>query len=366
MTAKRHYPVIIIGAGQAGLTMAYLLQSAGVEYLLIGRESRIGDTWRQRYDSLRLFTPRWMNCLPDQSVEPGRDPNGYPGKDEIADDLETYAQQHQLNIQLETRVLSLLSSSDAYDLETSQGNFSASSIVVATGPFQNPAIPNFATALSANVNQIHTADYRNPQQLKDGPVLIVGCGNSGAQIAVELAECHDGEVHLSAGDTINFVPQNILGKSIFWWFKYLGVYKANINTFLGRRLSQRGDPVIGKELQACLRSGKVQLHPRSIAAVGDRVRFEDGSEIPVSNIIWATGFVPGCEWLQVPGVLTEEGRPLHRRGITKAPGIYFLGLPWQYNRASALIGGVATDARHILAQVLEQKPAAQLEVASPV
>lgn len=369
MTASEFYPVIIIGAGQAGLSMASLLQSAQVDYLLIGNEQRIGDQWRERYDSLRLFTPRWMNCLPGQSVEPGRDPDGYPHKDEIADALEAYAKEQRLNVQLDTEVLRLTlngqgSDSARYLVETNRGRFLASQVVIATGPFQQPFIPSLAADLAPEVHQIHTAAYRNPSQLQAGPVLVVGCGNSGAQIAVELAEQHKGGVHLSVGEKPLFVPQNILGKSIFWWFKILGVYKAHINTAPGRRLSRRGDPVIGKELKALLRSGKVELHSRTVGADGDALRFEDGDELTVRNIIWGTGFISDYAWLQVPGALTEEGRPLHRRGVTHAPGLYFLGLPWQHNRASALIGGVSDDAGYLLSQVLNHLPKTKGEAAS--
>lgn len=359
MSNRNHYPVIVIGAGQAGLTMAYLLKSAQVDCLLVGKEKRIGDQWRERYDSLRLFTPRWMNCLPGQSLQAGLDPNGYPDKHEIADALEDHARQHGLNVQLDTEVQRLhATDTGGYELETNRGSLSASQVVIATGPFQQPFIPAFAAALSSNVYQIHTARYRNPSQLRDGPVVVVGCGNSGAQIAVELADQHKGEVHLSAGDAMNFVPQNILGKSIFWWFKHLGVYKAHIGTAIGRRLSRRGDPIIGKELKGYLRSGRVQLHPRCVEADGNTLRFADGSEVKASNIIWATGFVSDYHWLQVPGVLDSHGRPLHQRGVSQAPGLYFLGLPWQYNRASALIGGVSNDAKYLLKKMMQASPVA--------
>jgi len=367
MTSPQYYPVIIIGAGQAGLSMAALLQTAQVDYLIIGKERRVGDQWRERYDSLRLFTPRWMNCLPGQTVPPDRDPAGYPHKDEVADALEAYAHEQQLNVQLDTGVVRLaLSEQDSaagrYIVETTRGAFLTSQLVIATGPFQQPFIPDLAANLSPEVYQVHTATYRNPSQLQEGPVLVVGCGNSGAQIAVELAEQHTGDVHLSVSEKPLIVPQNILGKSIFWWFKVLGVYKAHIDTALGRRLSRRGDPVIGKELKAHLRSGKVKLHPRTLATDGGTVRFADGEEIKVRNLVWGTGFVSDYSWLQVPGVLAEDGRPLHRRGVTNAPGIYFLGLPWQHNRASALIGGVSGDAHYLLSHLLSHFPEANRDV----
>ena len=346
----KSYSVVIIGAGQSGLTMGVKLKSAGIDYLILGKEQRLGDVWRQRYDSLQLFTPRWLSRLPGHPADT-RNPNGYADKDEIADDLEAYATTHQLNVQLSTEVTALRRTDEGFLLDTNRGAFTTARVVIATGPFQNPSIPDFATVLSPDVFQVHTAHYKNKEQLRNGNVLIVGGGNSGAQIAVELAKHH--VVHLSTTKTIAFVPQEILEKSIFWWFKKLGVYKAHIGTRIGQRLSQRGDPVIGKALKACIDSGEVRMHSRAISAAGNRVLFEGGESLKVYNVIWATGFTSDYGWVQVPGVLDEQGRPDHKRGVCKTAGTYFLGLPWQHNRGSALIGGVAADAEYLLQQMLE-------------
>lgn len=345
------YPVIIIGASQAGLAMGYVLKSAGMEYLIVGKEKRIGDVWRNRYDSLVLFTPRWMSRLPGFIVRRrSGGPDVYASKNEIADDLEAYAAEYQLNVKLSTEVLRMTRSNDQYWLETNQGTFTARSVVIATGPFQKPYIPDFATGLSQDVFQIHTAHYKNRQQLQKGNVLIVGCGNSGAQIAVELAEHH--QVNVSASRPLTFLPQTLLGKSLFWWLDKLGIARAPAHSWIGERIRKRGDPIIGNELKWLLKSQKVVLYPRTLNVRKDQVTFENGEQLQVSNIIWATGFTADYSWVHVPNVLDEHKRPCHVRGVTHAEGVYFLGLPWQSNRSSALIGGVAADAQYVLKHMI--------------
>ena len=345
MTGSRH-DVVIMGAGQAGLAMGALLQDQGVDYLIIGEEARIGDTWRVRYDSLRLFTPRWLNRLPMDDIAGHAEPGGYPDKTEVADYLEEYAQRRQLRVLLETRVTRLAEEGAGFVLTTQRGLIHASAVVVATGPFQQPSIPQFATRLPPRVTQLHTAHYRNDRQLQPGRVLVVGAGNSGAQIAADLARHR--EVHISTGERLSFVPQTLLGKSIFWWFHRLGVYRAHIATPLGLRLSQRPDPIIGKELKQALRDDKVVPHPRTVGVSEDKMLFSDGSSLRIDNVVWATGYRSDYSWLTIDGVLDETGKPHHRRGVTERPGLFFLGLPWQHSRKSALIGGVGDDAGYLL------------------
>lgn len=344
--ASEDHDVIVVGAGQAGLAMGALLQEAGIDALIVGAEARLGDTWRQRYDSLQLFTPRWLNRLPLDDSKPHAEPNGYPDKHEMADYLEAYAERQRLNLRLSTRISQLSYNNGNYCLNHKHGGFKAKVVISATGPFQVPLTPDFAGALDYEVKQIHTARYQNAAQLKPGNVLVVGCGNSGAQIAVDLAG--EREVHLAAGHPVSVMPQTLLGKSIFWWFHRLGVYRAHRDTRIGRRLSQRPDPVIGRGLSQCLRRRLITLHGR-VTDVHDRqVYFTDGSNQVVDNLIWATGFRNDYSWLKVPGVLDYRGNPLHHRGVTQAEGLFFLGLPWQYTRKSALIGGVGRDAAYLL------------------
>lgn len=339
------------------MAMGKLLKDARIDYCIIGAEKNIGDTWRLRYDSLRLFTPRWLNQLPCGRLPVKLDPNGYPDKNEIADYLENYAFVHELVMQLNTCVVDLRRNKKGFLLKTTDGQWQARTVVLATGPFQKPSRPAFADRLSDTVTQLHTAQYQNSKQLQPGNVVIVGAGNSGAQIAVELCEQGTHELALSAGGSLAFMPQSLLGKSIFWWFRRLGVYRAHINTAIGWRLSQRPDPIIGKSLKKYINSGTVTLHPRCVGADSNALLFADGTRLTVNNVIWATGFKPDYPWLNIPDVLTPEGRPSHQRGQTAVPGLYFLGLPWQYSRKSALIGGVGDDARYLLS-LLQQNLAA--------
>ncbi|NMO97122.1 flavin-containing monooxygenase [Paenibacillus lemnae] len=337
--------VLIIGAGQAGLAAAYYLNKSQVNFLLIGQEQRIGDVWRQRYDSLVTFTPRAYNALPGLPLE--GDPDGFSSKDEIADYLERYAAYSDFPVQLGTKVHAVDQEDDGlFRVTTSSGVIHAEKIIVAAGPFQKPWIPSFANQLSRSIHQIHTSQYINTSSLQEGPVLIVGAGNSGAQIAVELSK--EREVYLSAGHKMKFLPLQLMGKSIFWWFDKTGILSATVDSKAGRWIRGKGDPIFGSDLIQAIRSGRVMLKPRSMKVQQDVFTFEDGTVDAFPNIIWATGFRSDYSWMQVPGILDAEGKPIHQRGASPVRGLYFLGLPWQSRRGSALIGGVARDAEVIV------------------
>lgn len=347
----REVDVLVIGAGQAGLAMGYHLKQQKRSFLILGKEERLGDPWRNRYDSLVLFTPRWFSSLPGLPLT--GDPNGYSTKDEIANYLEAYAAHFQLPIQLQTEIYSLEKFNGMFQSATSRGEFRAKTVVIATGPFQNPFIPEMAKTVSDNIYQVHTSQYRNPSQLKSGSVLVVGAGNSGAQIAVEL--CKDREVYLSNGHKLKFFPLQRLGKSIFWWFKQLRMLNADTDSKIGQFIRKRHDPIFGLELRQLLRLGKIRLKPRTVEINGDKIAFADSSlPITVQNIIWATGFVSDYDWVRIPNVIGGNKKPVHNRGVTSEPGLYFLGLPWQQTRGSALIGGVGADAEYLLSRIVDK------------
>lgn len=343
--------VLIIGASQAGLAAAYHLQQNQVPFMILGREARIGDVWRSRYDSLVLFTPRGYSSLPGLSFK--GNPSGYAAKDEVADYLERYAKHFGFPVHLNTEVYTLAKDSDYFKAITNSGEFFAKNVIIATGPFQKPNIPNFAAALSENIYHVHTSQYLNPTELRDGPVLIVGAGNSGAQIAVELSK--DREVYLSVGNKMKFLPLEIIGKNIFWWLDKLGVLGASINSKLGQFISRQGDPIFGLELKALIQSGKVKIRPRTESISTDTFTFGDGSKVQVQNVIWATGFLPDFSWIQIPNILSDRSKPIHNRGVSSVEGLYFLGLPWQYRRGSALLCGVGQDAHFIVDQIQKRK-----------
>ncbi|WP_123041467.1 flavin-containing monooxygenase [Cohnella candidum] len=322
--------VLVIGAGQAGLAMGGQLQKLGKSFVILGKEEQVGDVWRKRYDSLVLFTPRWYSSLPGLPLM--GDPNGYASKDEIAAYLESYALHFGLPVLLGTEVLALDKIDGLFRAFTNRGMFYAKQVVVCTGPFHRPYVPPAAHGLSDGVTQLHSSEYRNASQLRPGSVLVAGAGNSGAQIAVELSSERD--VYLSSGHSLKFMPLQLFGKSIFWWFGKTGLLRAGADSPVGRVVRKRNDPIFGLELRDKIRQGQVRLRPRVVDIREDRILFEnDADPLTVSNVIWATGFRSDYGWIQIPGASSGAG----------PEGLFFLGMPWQRNRGSALIGGVGED-----------------------
>lgn len=338
------YDVVVIGAGQAGLAMGYYLKQTELSFLIIDKGSEIGESWKNRYDSLTLFTPRTYSSLPGLALQ--GEEKQYPTKDEIRNYLSLYAKNFSLPIQLNISVTKLDKEEDRFRLDTSQGEFQSKNVVVATGPFIDPYIPEFSQHLSENILQLHSSQYKNPSQLQDGTTLVVGGGNSGAQIAVELS--HEREVYLSVGLPLRFLPQDIGTKSIFWWFDKLGVLKANVNSKVGQFIKKKPDPIFGFELKSQLKNGKIIRKPRVTSADKNRLAFTDGSNLEVSNVIWSTGFRSDYSWINIPSIFNEKGMPIHQRGITSIKGLSFLGLPWQNRRGSALLQGVGHDAEYLI------------------
>jgi putative flavoprotein involved in K+ transport len=340
--------VIVIGGGQAGLVAGYYLSGADIPLLILDASARVGDPWRRRWDSLQLFTVARYSELPGLQF-PG-DPEHFPGKEEIADYLEAYARTFELPLRLRSEVTSLEPSNGGYRIEASSPDgaksFEASQAIVATGAYQRPYVPPIAERLSPEVAQLHSADYRNPGQIPEGDVLVVGAANSGAGIAEDLASTH--RVHLSRGSRITPLPRRILGKSLHWWGDHLGLIGASLESWRGR--TQRGDVLVGQSLRRLARRHGVRLRGRAVDADGRAVRFKDGGEIDVDAVIWATGYRPDYSWIRAP-VLDERGKPRHQRGVTEYPGLYFLGMKDQYSRGSSLIFWVKDDASYIVDRV---------------
>ncbi|XKG24583.1 NAD(P)-binding domain-containing protein (plasmid) [Ureibacillus chungkukjangi] len=218
--------------------------------------------------------------------------------------------------------------------------------MVATGAFQTPRIPSFSSNISKDVFQIHSTQYKNPSQLKEGNVLVVGGGNSGAQIAVELSK--EKETHFAISKKINYLPLVLQKKSIFWWFDKLGILKVSAHSFLGKAIQKKGDPIFGYELKDALKRKELSLKPRVINGIQNEVTFEDQTTIKVQNIIWATGFQSIYPWLKIDKLFNADGKIIHHRGVTNVKGLYFIGLPWQHRRGSALLQGVGFDADFII------------------
>jgi putative flavoprotein involved in K+ transport len=339
--------VLILGGGQAGLVASWYLVRAGVEHLVLDAEQRVGDAWRRRWDSLELFSAAAYSALPGLGF-PG-DPEHFPGKDEVADYLEAYARTFQLPITLDTRVRSLDRVPGGYRLETTRGAYQADQVVVATGAYQQPVVPELAAALHEEVVQLHSAAYRNPAQLAAGEVLVVGSANSGVGIAEDLAASH--QVHLSHGQRLPWLPRRLLGKSLHWWGDHLGLLTAPLEgSWRGR--TQRGDLLIGTSLRQLARRHGVRLVGRTVTIQDDgrTLRFSDGQTLAPPAIVWATGYRSDYAWIKVP-VLDQRGTPIHRRGVTQAPGLYLLGMHNQYSRGSSLLGFVRHDAAFIVERI---------------
>jgi putative flavoprotein involved in K+ transport len=301
----------------------------------------VGHVWRSRWDSLRLFTPAQYDALPGMAFPAPADT--YPTKDPVADYLQAYATAFQLPVRLNARVTSLVQTNDGFEVRTTAEVFQARQVVVATGPFQIPFVPPMATKLDPSVTQVHSADYRNPQALPEGPVLVVGGGNSGFQIAEELAATRT--VDLSIATRYPMLPQRLAGRDLFWWLTRLGLLKVTVSSRPGRRMSRR-DFVIGTNRRRLERK-RVRFRPRLVDAEGRTVRFADHSLLEdVGVVVWATGYRSDYDWLHIPGVV-REGHVIHRRGVTEVPGLFFLGLSWQHTRGSALLGFVNDDAAYL-------------------
>jgi len=340
------FDVVVIGGSQAGLAVGYYLARRGLTFVILDAGAESGHVWRSRWDSLTLFTAAQYSGLPGMAFPLPKDT--YPSKDDVASYLQAYVSAFDLPVRLNARVTSLTRRDGAHVVATANEELTASHVVVATGPFQVPFVPPIAGGLDGSVFQIHSADYRNPAQLPEGGhVLVVGGGNSGFQIAEELAATR--RVDLAVGKRVPSLPQRLLGKDIFWWLSGIGFMKVSVDSRLGRRLAGR-DLLLGSSPRKLRRSG-VTLRTRLTKAEGRRAFFEDGGEQDVDAIVWATGYRPDFTWIDVPAIKGERGGIIHRRGVTAAPGVLFIGLTWQHTRGSALLGFVHDDAAFIARHV---------------
>ena len=344
---------VVIGGGQAGLAVGYYLSQQKRDFVILDTHERAGHSWRKRWDSLRLFTPTGFNNLPGMPFP--KSANRFPTKDEMADYLESYVARFQLLMLFNTKVDELARDDDAYLIKAGTKRVKANHVIVATGAYSTPRVPAFASQLDPAINQLHSVTYRNPGQLHDGTVLVVGAGNSGVEIALDLIQRH--HVWLAGRDT-GYVPAS------YGNFSYeLGILlfralmqRLTIDTTLGRWIVKRareftgGHPVVGIAPEDLVRAG-IQRVSRVIGVKSGKPVLEDGQVLEAANIIWATGFVRNYRWIKLP-IFDAKGDPIHHRGVVLGePGLYFVGLPYQSSLLSGLVAGAGADAKYIVKQI---------------
>jgi putative flavoprotein involved in K+ transport len=339
---RRRFRVIVIGAGQAGLAVGQQLVEAGVDVLVLEAATRIGEVWRARWDSLRLFTAAEFAGLPGLPF-PG-DPNAFPTKDETADYLEQYARRFQVPVRLGTRVDALDRCGDRYVIAAGGRRFEADQVVIATGPYQTTIVPGWAADLDSGVVQIHSRAYKNPAQLA-GDVLVVGAGNTGAELALEAARAGH-RVWLSGRD-VGQVPSvlRIFNARLFW---FLATRVLTVRTSIGRKISaamraHHGGPLVrirSKEILAAA----IQRVGRVAGCDAGRPMLENGRALDVTTVLWCSGLGMDFSWVRLP-IFAPDGYPLHDEGrVPSAPGLYFVGLPFQRTLSSSTLVGVGRDA----------------------
>ena len=331
--------VLVIGGGQAGLVMGDQLTQRGRRFEILDAGTEIGHVWRSRWDSLRLFTSARYDNLPGLPFPAA--PDTYPGKDDVAGYLKAYAAHFALPVRLNTPVTRLTRTNGVYIANAGEDEVRAHQVVIATGPFDVPFTPPVAAQLDPEVHQIHSADYRHPNALPPGRMLVVGAANSGCQIALELSASRS--VELSVGRRIPTIPQRPLGRDVWSWATQLRLDRVTADSRLGRRLAGR-DQVIGAGPRQLARRHGIRLRPRVRGVSGRAVTFDGGGASDYDAVVWATGFTKDNSWIDIPDVVDERGRLRQSQGVTPSQGLYTLGLTWQHTRGSALLGWVGNDA----------------------
>lgn len=343
----RRVETVVIGGGQAGLAVGYHLAKRDKPFLILDAHERIGDSWRKRWDSLRVFTPARYNGLPGWAFPaPAR---SFPTKDDVGDYLEAYAARFDLPVRSGARVDRLTKNGSRF-VVTAGERIEADNVVVATGAYQTPRIPGFAGDLDAGIVQLHSSEYRNPSQLRDGRVLVVGAGNSGAEIAAEVSRDH--ETWLAGRDTgqepttPGTRPDRLLVPVIWFLATRVLTMKTPMGRSVKRKFRDRGIPLARVKRKDIAMAGIVRV-PR-VAGVQDGLPLlDDGRVLDVANVIWSTGYVQDFSWIELP-VPYDDGHPVHDRGVVGSePGLYLMGQFFLHALASVLIGGVGRDAEYI-------------------
>ncbi|TQI72062.1 putative flavoprotein involved in K+ transport [Gramella sp. Hel_I_59] len=341
---------IVVGAAQAGLAMAYYLKQQGHNFLVVDKEAEIGASWMNRWDSLTLFTPSEFNNM--HGMEFPAKKGHYPSKTEVAGYFKEYVQNFDFPVQLETYIQKITRVNNHFLLKSPQGDLKARNVIIATGPFHIPYTPAFSKKISSEVFQIHSNYYKNPEQLQPGPAMVVGAGDSGFQILDEISE-NDRKTYFSGTTDVKVLPQEIMGKTLWWWFTKSGFLSFSRDTWLGKKISNSRQPVIGTDVKGILARENVSAVGKTKDAENERILTEKEELRDIKNIVWATGYRPNFEWIE--GLeLAKNGYPEHYRGVSNMEGLYFIGLPWLHTRGSATLGGIKKDAAYLAGKIAEK------------
>jgi putative flavoprotein involved in K+ transport len=355
--STEYVETVIIGGGQAGLSVGYHLAKRGRPFVILDANERIGDAWRKRWDSLRLFTPARYDGL--EGLRFPAPAVSFPTKDEMADYLEFYAARFDLPFRTGVKVDGLSRQDGYYVLTSGDRRFEAEHVVVAAGAHQIPKIPAFANRLDSSIVQLHSSQYRHPSQLQERAVLVVGAGNSGAEIAFEVSRTHPTYLSGKPSAQLPFRHGPAAARFLFPVVRFASHHVLTLRTPFGRKIQPRflshGAPLIRVKLKDLAAAGVEQV-PRTVGIEGGRPALEDGHVLDVSNVIWCTGFREEFPWIDLP-VFGEDGRPLHERGVVVGePGLYFVGLVFQYAASSDVIPGVGRDAEYIAKHIASREP----------
>jgi putative flavoprotein involved in K+ transport len=348
--SSQHIETIVIGGGQAGLCVGYHLAQRGLPFLILDANRRIGDVWRYRWDSLRLFTPARYDALPGLRF-PARG-DQFPTKDEMADYLESYAKHFRLPVRTSVRVDRLWKEGDRFVMTAGARRFESKHVVVAMANYQARRLPAFAKDLDPSIRQLHSSEYRNPSQLQEGGVLVVGVGNSGAEISIDIAASHPTWLSGKENGHIPYRIEGFMGRFLMVRLtRFIGHHVLCMSTSIGRKARpkflHRAAPLIRIKPKDLSDAG-IERVPRVIGVQNGLPLLEDNRTVNAKNLIWCTGYDPGFSWIDLP-VFDDSGDPVHDRGVVASrPGLYFIGLQFLYSMTSATVNGVGRDAAHIV------------------
>jgi len=351
--------VVVIGGGQSGLAAGYHLARRGVDFVILDASERVGDSWRNRYDSLRLYSPARYDALPGLRFPlPG---HVFPTGRQMADYLESYAAQFKLPVQNGVTVESVGGAGDGRDgfiVETNRGRYEAEQVIVATGIWTHPYVPDFAERLDPQIRQLHSSEYRNPSQLADGPVLVVGFSHSGSDLAIEVAQSHRTIVSGRSHGEFPFSIDGRRGRLGWPVMKFLAWNILTLDTPIGRKMAPEvrkpGAPRLRVRISDLRNAGVEWFEARTVGARDGKPVLADGRALDVANVIWCTGSSPDYGWIHLP-ITGADGWPMHARGVVaSAPGLYFLGQLFQYSFTSMLVLGAGRDAGYVVDRIVDR------------